>query len=57
MQQDVIVDLVAQIADEDVVVVRGILLVGVVGLVGPVDTNLLKVEIGIRLLTLLSAYY
>jgi hypothetical protein len=41
LQKHLIVDLVGQIADEDVEVVRRVLLVGIVGLVGPVDADFL----------------
>lgn len=40
--QHLVVDFIAQVADEDVEVVRGILLVGAVGLVGPVDADFLQ---------------
>jgi hypothetical protein len=41
LQQNLVVDLVGQVTDEDVEVVRGVLLGGVVGLVGPVDADFL----------------
>lgn len=44
LEEDLIIDLVGKIADEDVEVVRGILLGGGVGLVSPVDANLLLVD-------------
>lgn len=42
LQEDFIVDLVGQIADEDVEVVRGVFLGRVVGLIGPIDTDFLR---------------
>ena len=41
MEQDFIVDFIAKIAHENMVVVRSIFLVGIVGLISPVDTNFL----------------
>lgn len=40
--QDLIIHLVAQVTNEDVEVVRGVLLAGAGGLVGPVDADFLK---------------
>ncbi len=42
VQQGVVIHLVREIADEDVEMVRRVLLVVVVGLVGPVDTDFLR---------------
>ena len=42
LEQDLVVDFIAQISHEDVEMVRGILLVGAVGLVSPVDANFLR---------------
>jgi hypothetical protein len=42
LEEHLIVDLVGQVANEDVVVVRSVLLGGVVGLVSPVDANFLS---------------
>lgn len=42
MKQHLIVDLVGQITDEDVEMVRGVFLVGGVGLIGPVDPDFLR---------------
>lgn len=39
--EDIIVDLVGKVANEDVEVVGGVLLGRGVGLIGPVDSNLL----------------
>ncbi len=44
LHEHFIVDLVGKIADEDVEVVRGVLLGSVAGLIGPIDTNLLLVH-------------
>ena len=44
LEQNLIVDFVAKVADEDVEVVRGVLLGDSVGLVGPVDADLLLVN-------------
>lgn len=44
LEQNLIVDFVAKVADEDVEVVRGILLGDSVGLVGPVNADLLLVD-------------
>lgn len=41
LKEDFIVDFVAKITNEDMEMVRSILLVGVVGLIGPIDTNFL----------------
>lgn len=41
LQQDLVVDFIAQVPDEDVEMVRGVLLVRAVGLVSPVDANFL----------------
>lgn len=41
MSQDFVVDFITQIADENMEVVRSILLAGAVGLVCPVDTDFL----------------
>ncbi len=40
--QDLIIHLIAQVTDEDVEVVGGVLLAGAVGLVGPVDADFLR---------------
>lgn len=45
LEENLVVDLVGQIADEDVEVVRGVFLGGVVGLVGPVDANFLVAHV------------
>lgn len=42
LQQDLIVDFVAQVTNKDMEVVRGVLFVGIAGLVGPVYTDLLR---------------
>lgn len=41
LEQDLVIDLVGEITDEDVEVIRCVFLVGVVGLVSPVDTDFL----------------
>ena len=41
MSEDFVVNLVGQITDKDVEVIAGVFLVGLVGLVGPVDSYLL----------------
>ena len=42
LQQDLVVHLVGKIADEDVEMVRGVLLVVVVGLISPIHANFLR---------------
>lgn len=42
--QDLVVDLIAQVSDEDVEVVRGVFFVRAVGLVGPVDADFLVTD-------------
>jgi hypothetical protein len=42
LEKDLIVDLIGQVADKDVVVVRSVLLGGVVGLISPVDADFLS---------------
>lgn len=42
MQKHLIVDLVAKVANEDVKVVGGVFFVGAVGLICPIDTDLLS---------------
>ena len=44
LEQNFIVDFIAKIANEDVVVIRCVLFVRSVRLVGPVDTNLLQIN-------------
>lgn len=44
--QDFIVDLVGEITNKDVEMVSGILLAGLIGLIGPVDTDFLNVWFG-----------
>ena len=41
LSEDFVIDFVAQITNEDVKVVGGVFFVGVVGLISPVDSNLL----------------
>lgn len=41
MKKNLIIDFIGQISDEDVEVVRSVFLVRGIGLVGPVDTDLL----------------
>ena len=41
LEKDLIVDFVGQVADEDVEVAGGVFLGGIIGLVGPVDTDFL----------------
>jgi hypothetical protein len=41
LKKNLIIDFIGQISDEDVEVVRSVFLVRGVGLVGPVDTDLL----------------
>lgn len=41
LEENFIIDFIRQIADEDMKMVRSVLLVGAVGLIGPVDANLL----------------
>jgi len=42
LEQNLIVDLVRQISDKDVEVLRSVFFASVVGLVSPVDTNFLE---------------
>ena len=44
MQEDFVIDFVAEIADKDVKVIRGVFLAVGVGLIGPVDSDLLLVD-------------
>jgi len=42
LEKNFIIDFVREIADKDMKVIRGIFLIGGVGLVGPVDADFLK---------------
>ncbi len=42
MKEDFVIDFIGEIADKNVEVIRGVFLIRGVGLVGPVDADLLR---------------